>query len=370
MTSFRRILPWVFLALLLALALTAVRLHSAEPEWARKELLTRLRKECPACRFEVRELDLDLISGKVVARGVGFLGNPEDGTHFGATAEALTVEVKLPSLWKKTPWIKRLRVDGLDLVVADYARTKPNTEPPSYPFLATLPPVHVEKLEVRNSKFRYALDPPAQQKIPNPANVPEEVSVADVLKHKDHFGFLQFHSIDADFGPFGTKREFSPDFVEAMATAEQGKKARIQVAVKLGLFENEKVDDIDIKVKTAELSEINSMFIPAEGLKIGGFLHQGLAKIEVRKRKLTSTVRLEYDALDVEYVKGYEGRSNFKTTVSNMVSSAMVDKEKKANNTEGQSTGTVTIEQKPFDNVFTFIVEGLRGSIKQIVSSD
>jgi hypothetical protein len=365
----RRKSRWLLLIFLLALALLLLGLRAAAPEWARHELLKRLNEKCPACRFEVRGLELGVLSGLVVARGVGFLSDPKDGTHFGATAEALTVKVRLSSLLGHAPWVELVRIEGMDLIVADYAHSKPNTEPPSYPFIGRLPTVRVEKLEVRGSKFTYALDPPGQQRVPNPANIPGTVSVAEALARKKHFAYLKFHAIDADFGPIGTKRGISPQFVNAAATASQGGKAKVRVEVRLGLFENEKIDDIDILVRNADLSEINTMFGPTEGVRIQGLLHQGKARIEVRKRKLTSTVQLEYGGLKVKYLKGHEGRSRFKTFLSNVVSGVMVDEQKLANNSKGKSKGTATLVQKPFDNVFSFLRDGLRDSVKKVASS-
>jgi hypothetical protein len=352
-----------------ALAAALLGLRMAAPEWGRNKLLLKLREACPECRFDVRELDLSFLAGKVVARDPGFLGDPADGTHFGAVARALSVDFEVWALLQGKIRIEEIVIEGMDLTVADYADSPPNTKPPSYPWLATLPEVRVEKVVAKDAKFTYALDPPADQKVPHSPDIPGKISIRDALKIRKHRSYLPFHSIDAEGGAFGTQRGISPDFVLAKAEGHAGEDGRVKVEVKIGLFENEKIDDIEIEAKNVNASLFNSMLVPEEGMRIQGKLNAGTAKLEVRKRKLTTRMSVDYDGLEIKHLKGHEGRSGFKTFLAQVASLALVHRSKRADGSVGEHSTQIVSEQKPFDNVFTFLVDGLTQAALKIIRS-
>jgi hypothetical protein len=345
-------------------------LRVAAPALIKRELLSRMREGCPACRFEVRDIELAALKGEIIARGVGVLGDPAEGTHFGATAEAVTVDTRVRSLLGgKAPWIQAVRVEGLDLTVADYADSPPNKEPPSYPWLSKLPAAHVESIEVKDARFTYALDPREQMKVPNSPEIPDKLSISDALKGKKHRSYLTFHSIDASCGPFGTRRELSGDSVTASAEARQGESARVKVVARLGLYEREKDDEIEIWGTDARLADINTMFVPEQGIRLSGRLKQGYAKLEVRDRKLDARMTLDYGGLEVSYLTGHKGRSGVGAFFKQLLAKVVVDKNKPRDGKYGKTSSQVKLTQKRFDNVFTFLLGGLRESAFEIIQS-
>jgi hypothetical protein len=332
----------LILAGILGILLVALRL--AAPSLARRELLSRLREACPACHFKLDDLELSLLRGQIVGHGIEVLTSPEDDTRIEAKAETLRIDMSVLNLIEGKLWVPKIRIEGLDFTVAEKGGGPPNRHAPTYPWMKELPAVHVEAIEVRNAKFTYA------------------------VTEDGHRAYLSFHSIDADCGTFGTKADISPEFVEMFANATQGESGKIRLKVRVGLFDQEKIDDIEIAAHDEKLADLDTFFTPDSGLKLGGFLRSGNAKIRVRKQRLTEQMMLDYQDLHVDFLAGKD-RSKFKAFVDKEFAKAILHGRRSFDGSAGNPACEVSVTQGPVDGVFKFLIQGLKEGALQIVKA-
>jgi hypothetical protein len=325
-----------------ALFLLAARL--AAPGIARHELLSQLEEACPACHFSLDDLDLGLLAGQVIGRGIEVTSPATDGTRILATASVLQINVSLSSLLEGKLWVRKIRVEGLDLTVAEKGGGPPNTHAPTYPWMSQLPAVYVEAIEVRQAKFTYA------------------------LTEDGHRAWMTFHAIDADCGAFGTKADLSPEFVEMFANASQGDTGKVKIKVRVGLFDQEKIDDIEIAAQDEQLPNLDTFFTPDSGLRLNGVLRFGNAVIHVRKQRLTEQMMLDYKDLHVDFLPGRD-RSKLSAFVDDKFASTILHGHRSYDGSNGSPAAEISIAQEPTAGVFKFLLEGLKQGAMRIVKA-
>jgi hypothetical protein len=164
--------------------------------------------------------------------------------------------------------------------------------------------------------------------------------------------------VDADVGPFGTRQDLSPDRVRLAATAGQGGDAKIRIQASIGLFNQKKIDDIDIVIRNQALANLNTFLVPDDGIELSGFLRSANISIRVRKEQLSEQMVLDYDGLKVKYLADHE-RNGVVALFKSALSSALLHKEKSADGSQGAPAVEFKLAQEPTYGIFKFLLQGL-----------
>jgi hypothetical protein len=327
-------------ALFLALALIA---RIAAPSIVKTQLIARLEKACPRCSFEIGSIQLDVLHTRATALKLKVKGDPHDSSQYWFDAEGVRVDFKLDSLWTWALDAGSMQVDGFHLTLSENGDTPP--KPPSrFEWVRNLPKGRVEDLHVRDSSFTYI-----RTHLGKPARV--------VATH-----------VSFDSGPVGTRRELSPLFVEAHAQASTPSGGSVWISGKFGLYEEEKIDNLQLTARDVDLSDLNSYFVPAEGVRVEGRLLEGNVDLRVRKKKLAGQIALKYAGLKLHFISGENRQSPVAAFFKTLIAPKLVAKNKMGNSQVLPHVEVATV-QKPEQNVFSFILTGLQKAVEAIARS-
>lgn len=309
------------------------------PPLGRWIFLSELRQSCPRCSFRLGDVDLKLWAGELTARDLHASGDPSAPTHFTLSARRTYVDFDWISLVRVAPRLERLRLDGFQLrLVGKEPKPSSPKRPPDYAWMKEIPKMRIEATEVRQGRFAYAKE------------------------GKGGLAEVAFEGIDADAGPFATRESLSPVSVQAWARGRAKGGGAVEIDARIGLFEREKIDSIRIEVRDAALAALDPFLVPAQGLRIDGVIERAQAKLELRKRQLTGTMRIEYRGLKVEFGKGKAGDAKMPGGLKELLASAMLRERRPEAPGGSPPVARIRAVQKREEGVFEFLLTQLKES--------
>lgn len=285
------------------------------------------------CEFSAAESTLSYFPTRFKATEVRFSQGSEATTAI--KAEVAVVEFPL-SLWPLVAGKVRigqvvLTSPKVEVIEGD---AKSEDEPGSAPDLI------VEGVEIRGGQFRYR------------RNYPGKHATISVNEISGGVNRLDAGSAERTIGQVKARLEES---------------GAVELEVAAAYFAPAPDVEVDLRIKKQNLADLNSYFVPADGVELSGHLELGEGKVSLRGENIRANVRAEYTNFDV-LMRATRQRSKGEAFLVNLFRSVMLDDDNLDEPKYDQNHG-VRLKRKKNESVISALLRGLKESVLQIATT-
>jgi hypothetical protein len=310
----------------LILALGAVLAYRAGP-------LVQFALNKAGCEFSAGESSLSYFPTRFIAKDVRFAQGSEATTAIRAEVKVVEAPISLwPLLTGKIRIGKVVLTEPRVEVVEGDGRG--SDEPGSPPDLL------VEGVEIRGGHFRYRRIYPGKH---------ATITVAEIN------------------GGVGELNARSAERTPGRVTAKLEESGKVELDVEAAYFAPSPDVAVDLVIRKQKLADLNSYFVPADGIELFGELEAGHGKVSLRGEKISATVTAKYTAFDV-LMRATKQRSKGEAFLANLFRSLQLDDDNLSEPGRDQKHG-VKLRRREKESVISALLRGLRESVLHIATT-
>ncbi len=174
---------------------------------------------------------------------------------------------------------------------------------------------------------------------------------------------LHVKDIEAKIGELGTTAELINQKVHGQANGRLEKSGGFVLSVQSPPFSRLLHVDVDLQMTGQNLEDVSSFFQTTDGISFTGKLHKGRSIINVRENRLSGSVQVEYDGLDVHYEKT-RSRGSISAFLSNLIKSFKF-RPSDLGKAPSDQRREVELRREPKETLIHFILRGMKeGALK------
>ena len=223
------------------------------PGFVRNLMIEKVERACASCSLQIDRVEIDLLDlGRVRVTGVQFRAGSFGSLQIDAKAESIDARVEIRPLWKRTLSIQSVEIAQPDVAIKDGDTPKDRRQPP---FRANAKSggnnkdewtLAIEKLSLARGSFQYR----------RYRNEKEAV--------------LKVREISGAAGPFSSSDLGSPTLIKGSIAGQIGTSGRAELRVATALSKSPLDVDVDLKVESQQLTDLNGFFQPNAGVILEG----------------------------------------------------------------------------------------------------
>jgi hypothetical protein len=340
-----RVLLVVFVTFLALATISAAFAMQKAPEYIRQKLLRSLREGCPKCKIELGLIELEPMDGKIAFNNFSYQDSEDHETQIDVKIKRIEITADpsylLPG--RSGPLIIHSVVaDGVEFTVAD--DSKYNTPDENTPALSGLPPIVFQKIEAKNSTFRF------------------------VDKVTPKSAVLLLTDVNGTVGSWTTRRALNPQYapeetpIYAKGIIEHS--GKFEVKAEADPLSTQGTAHIHVDVRDHFLNASDAFFRAECGVGLVGNLLKATTDFKMKDGTIDGTLYARYNNLKVEVLnKKNSAVSNFIQTVG---AKMILDTEQ---GSKGKPIGEKNFhdQRKSGQSFFSAIFHGLGKAAKELV---
>ncbi len=325
-----------FMLVLVALVVAGVvATWTLLPPYVEKRVPELLKKNCPSCQLDLGTFSVEYFPLSIVLRKPNLIQGDPSETEISASAERIVAQFSLPDLYQGNLYFRSILVDSPEVTVTEGDGVKKKEKTPAEGSMAESQnslEYGVNKVSIFHGKFTY------------------------VRKYSDRTATIRLDELQGHVGAWGTREEAS--VTEASIDGTLEKSGTIHLEVGVPLHEKDLRVNVRLTIDKMDLSHLNPMFEPSDGIKLRGMIVHGQADTDVMGRSLTSTVDIGYYGLDIIFEKTKD-RGALKNLLAKFLKSVKLKSEHAAPPSK-EPPNKVTLERKPKESLVSFILRGMK----------
>lgn len=297
---------------------------------------------------------LSLLGHKVELTGIHYENHPALGTRVILDIETLTVDFMLISVIdpRTDPVVTKLTGVGLRLSATDDDKTPGlkadfNRREALSTLLEQIPAVQINEISLEKSQFNY-----------------RQINVSGKTAE------IHFTQIHGSIARFGSRRQDSPERVQAEFVALLEKSGSVKLSIDWKLFAHERPEEMGqilAEVNGLKLSELNSYFWPQYNFRISGLLNHFQVKLNIFSALLKGEIQTDYKNFKIQLLKGPD-RSPLQTWWKNSMDSIFMSSMR--NRSLGiQYRSPIYYKRKKYDAFVHYLIQGAAPAIQKILTS-
>jgi hypothetical protein len=174
---------------------------------------------------------------------------------------------------------------------------------------------------------------------------------------------IELHDVHGEVRGFAT-RSGSVDFT-AFARLEKSGSVTLRVAFAPFIENND--DHIEIAVVGQNLNELNRFFVPEAGIELKGSLRRAVAKLELRRGRLSGRLRAAYEDLEVKALATSD-RGKLSAALQTLIQSMLTSRTRPSSPTRPDPVETVTAQRLPHEPITRLLARGLQKAAQQLIT--
>lgn len=328
-----------FLILLAVLAAGIVIKEVAAPALVRNRLISAVQDGCKTCGLSLNRVQISLAPLALSSRGVSFSWGEPGATVINLKAERVYVPFSLLPLFKKSLRAGRIEITRPVVTVTEgdlYASSACAAGSARYPDL------EIEGIEVKQGSFIY------------------------LREHAGRTGSLKVSGISAAAGPAGSSARLRGREAEVSVDGLLAESGKFRLKAKARLFAESPHADVELNIAEQDLSALNPLLGPNDGLKLRGRIIEARCSAALRGANLKSSVYARYRGFGIE-VKKNEERSALSAFFQTLLAPLIAGKQN-ADGGKYDRSGTSELERKPEETLISFILRGMKEGALQVSS--
>lgn len=338
--NIRRVRWARFSLILLAVAAAGTIIKEiAVPALVRSRLISAVQDGCKTCELSLNRVRLSLAPLALSSRGVSFSCGEPGTTVINFNAERVYVPFSLIPLFKKRLRAGRIEITRPVVTVTqgDLHASSTGTAGP-----ALYPDLEIEGIEVKQGSFIY------------------------LREHQGRTGSLKVSGISAAAGPAGSSARLRGEEAEVSAAGLLAESGKFRLKVRARFFAESPDADVELNLAEQDLSALNPLLGPNEGIKLSGQIIEARGSAAIRGAKLKSSVYARYRGLKIR-IKKNEERSALSAFLQTSLAPLTVGKQN-ADGGQYDRSGTADLERKPEETLVSFALRGMKEAALQVFS--
>lgn len=285
------------------------------------------------CEFSAAESSLSYFPTRFLARNARFSQGDEAETAIRAEVK----EVEFPlALWPLVTG--KIRIGKVVLTEPSVEVIEGGSQGRDEP--GSPPDLLVEGVEIKGGQFRYRRTYPGKH---------ATITVNDI-----NGGVGQLNAASAEPTP-------------GLVTARLEESGQVELRVDAAYFAPSPDVAVDLVIRRQKLSELNSYFVPADGIELSGVLEAGHGKVSLKGAQITAAVTAKYTNFDV-LMRATKQRSKGEAFLANMFRSLQLDDDNLSEPARDQKHG-VKLKRREKESVISALLRGLRESVLHIATT-
>jgi hypothetical protein len=285
------------------------------------------------CEFSADESSLSYFPTRFEAKGVRFRQGREADTAIRAEVERVEFPLALLPLL-----VGKIRIGEVTLHRPRVEVIEGDEVSAGEPGLP--PDLQVEEVRIREGDFRYRRIYPGKTAV---------ISVHDI---NGGVGRLDALSGEKTLGRVSARLEGS---------------GTVDLSVNAAYFALSPDVEVDLEIHGQKLPELNSYFLPAEGIELFGSLQVGSGKVSLRGDRIGASVSAKYEGFDV-LMHSTGKRSKGEAFLANMFRSLRIDDDNLDEPAHDQRHG-VRLRRRGKESVVSALLRGLKEAVLHIATT-
>lgn len=306
----------------------------------KRELENFVIKNCKNCSIVVDRIHFSLISSSVKLEGVVFIWGYSRDVELKAEIEHMLAKISIPRLIAGELYIINLEIELPEVVLTEgdfkkyslknFSSDKENNNE-KFKFL-------IDSIHLINGTFTYIRNYNEKNSPPRSA----------ILKIKKINGFV-------------SQVGNTPLFIERIVHAEAGGQLEhsgyFKLLIDAPIFAAKLNVLVGLQISNQDLSDLNSFFIPSDGVKLKGLLLSGESSIQVHGNKLKGWVKVKYKDFNINLEKTKK-RNRLTAFISDIISYIQFNSSNLKDKTIDQICD-VELERESDESIVNFILRGM-----------
>lgn len=325
---------WILLFLMILLGFQGIL-------WGTEVIfLERISRICLNCQFKLDSVELSP-RGLVGVVGVNFDLAIDNKSKVSGQIEAIQIDLDYLSLFGDTLTINRVVFLSPAFQVLEVASSDDLSEEMG-PLRQDkgLPPIRVEKIELKNGKFSYT--------------------------YKDHLGqgTLSLDQIEIRLNEIISAKHLVRAPLRFQLHAHLEKNGKVEINGTLHPFSDHQPNLLSIQLKNQNLKHLNSFFEEESGVQLTGKIHTLWANLEIQNGRASGELEGSYSDLDIHF-ENDNRRTGFSAFFQSLVSDLTVRSTQK----KGAKVEVPLTHKKANQSVFNFILDALQPAFLALIQS-
>ena len=332
----------LFIKILAALGVILMILitsHLVVTRAIRRQLAAFVSESCGNCTVSLDRVRLAVLPPSIILEGVRLSGGNDKTTKVDAEVERIVARGSLRNLISG-----ELNFEGVQAHAPHVVVTEGDLPvPPSKPEEGTRMVCVIEGIEVIAGNFTYI-----------------RVFGSDKEARK---AILHVKDIRASVGELGITPQLRDQKVHGQANGRLENSGGFVLTVETAPFSKVLNVDVDLQMTEQNLADVSPFFQTTDGIRMKGKLGRGRSVIKVQEERLTGSVQVEYEGLQIHYEET-RSRGKVSAFLSNLVKSIKL-RSSTLGKTPADQTRNVELQREPREALIHFILRGMKeGALK------
>jgi len=316
------------------------------PSIAKNRIVREARANCPACEFELGEINVSVFRQLITLQNLRYRGDRAQPVYVELTVKKILIPFRLTSLIRPHPFAElgALHVNGLAITVFEDERNiAVRSSKDSSHWLSTLPPLRLRSLTLSDASFCYT-------------NITRDGRTAP----------LHVSAIQAVASGLATRAELSPVRLAFVLTGILEKSGAVYMASDFDLYAKHNFDHLHMRVHHADLSELNPLFSAMADMSLVGMIHAVEANMTLQEGYLTGHMTADYRDLALTQKKT-RTQGAIKVFLKNWLQALMISKTRPRNKGD-RPRSAIAYQRRPNDGLIKMFLKGLVPAVKKILT--
>lgn len=328
----------LYLILLAILAAGIIIKEIAAPALVRRRLISAVQDGCKTCGLSLNRVQISLAPLALSSRGVSFSWGEPGATVIKLEAERVYVPFSLVPLFKNRLRAGRIEIKRPVVTVTEGDLSSSSAGKAG----ARHPDIEIAGIEVKQGSLVY------------------------LREHPGRTGSLRVSGISATAGPAGSSARLRGKEAEVSAAGLLAGSGKFRLKVRARLFAEAPDADVELNLAEQDLSALNPLFGPTDGIKLRGQLIEARCSAAIRGAGLKTSVYARYRGLRIKIKKNDE-RSALSAFFQTLLAPLMAGKQN-ADGGHYDRLGTAELERKPGETLVSFTLRGMKEAALRVSS--
>jgi len=301
---------------------------------------TWITQECRSCTFNIETLEIGLSPLRIVLGNFVFITGDRSSTELDLRIRRLDILIDIRKIRLNRLTLGKITAFNSNFIVIEGdLKSNRNSRPASKSRLEFI----LDGIHIVNGKFTY------------------------IRQSGKNRAVINISEIDCVVESMGSTPQFKSKVVNARLDGKLEKTGEIKLTVGHVFLSDLQKTKILLILNHINLREMNSYFLPADGVELAGKLVSGIANIEIDGERLNGVLTTKYHLLDI-YFNNTKERSEVKSIFQNIVTDLTINKSNMTRQ-EAQRTQDLEIQRVSQEPIMKFIFRGLKEMALSIITT-